>query len=278
MRKMSLIALLAVALAGPAFADEWSQSYDVGNAPRLDIQTHDANIFVTGDTTGTIEVSITTKGIDLGEDGLLLKIKQDGDKISLELKPADRSFWGRRYSAEVEVRVPRGTRLDLNTGDGNIDVRSLAASAHLATGDGNISVKDMEGNLTTSTGDGNITTSDFSGDITASTGDGNIEASGRFGQVDVHTGDGQVELVAQQGSEMSGSWSVRTGDGRVTLHLPSDMAADVDLHTGDGEIDLGLPVTVVGRANDRVQGSINGGGELVQVRTGDGSITIKPLS
>lgn len=278
MRKLSLITLLAVALSGPAFADEWSKSYDVGNAPRLEIKTHDANIFVTGESTGSIQIAITTKGIALGEDGLLITEKQSGDKVTVELKPASRGFWQNRYEAEVEIRVPLGTRMDLHTGDGNIDVRSLAANARLNTGDGNISVKDMEGHLTTSTGDGNISASDVAGGITASTGDGNVEASGRFAAVDIHTGDGNVELLAREGSEVKESWSVRTGDGRVTVRLPADLPADVDLHTGDGEIDLGLPVTISGRSGKRIQGTLNGGGELVQVNTGDGSITLKPTT
>ena len=176
MRKFSLITLLALVLAGPAYADEWSKSYDVGDTPRLDLKAHDANIFVTGESTGSIEIAITTKGIDIGEDGLVIKAKQEGDTVTLELKPVHRNFWGRGYSAEVEIRVPRGTRLNLHTGDGNIDLRSLAADARLTTGDGNISVKDMEGHLTASTGDGNISTRDLAGAITASTGYGDVEA------------------------------------------------------------------------------------------------------
>jgi hypothetical protein len=278
MRKLSLITLLAVALAGPAFADEWTQSYDVGNAPRLDLKAHDANIFVIGDSTGSIEIAITTKGIDIGEDGLMIKAKQSGDTITLELKPVHRNFWGRGYSAEVEIRVPRGTRLNLHTGDGNIDLRTLAADARLTSGDGNISIKEMEGHLTATTGDGDISTWDLAGAITASTGDGNVEASGRFAEVDIHTGDGRVELVAQEGSQVKKSWTIRTGDGQVTLRLPASLTADVDLYTGDGNIDLVLPVTVSGRAGSRVHGTLNGGGEVVHVNTGDGSITLKPLS
>ena len=278
MRKLSLIILLAMALGGPAVADEWKQSYTVGSAPQLKLLAHDANIFVTGESTGSIEIRITTDGIQIGEDGLVITEKQSGDKVSLELKSARRGFWNWSSQAEVEVRVPLGTRLNLRTGDGNIDIRSLAADAGLSTGDGNITVKDMEGNLTASTGDGNITTTDLVGDLQASTGDGNVEVSGRFTVVDIHTGDGWIDLLAQRGSQVKAPWNVRTGDGSVTLHLPADLKADVDLDTSDGQIDLSLPVAVVGRADQRIQGSLNGGGERVQVKTGDGSISLKPLT
>ena len=54
MRKISLIILLAMALGGPAVADEWKQSYAVGSAPQLQLSVHDANISVTGESSGSI--------------------------------------------------------------------------------------------------------------------------------------------------------------------------------------------------------------------------------
>lgn len=278
MRNLSLIVLLGLALAGPAVADEWKQSYAVGSASELKLSAHDANIFVTGDSTGSIEIHITTNGIEIGEGGLLIMEKQAGDTVTLEIKAARRGFWPRSYQAEVEIRVPMGTQLNLHTGDGHIDVRSMTATVHLSTGDGNITMKKLEGDLTVSTGDGNVTASELVGGIQASTGDGNIEVSGRFSEVDIHTGDGQVDLLVQQGSQVKVPWNVRTGDGRVTLHLPADLKADLDLNTGDGHIDLALPVTVSGRVDKRIRGSLNGGGERVQVKTGDGSIILKPLT
>ena len=58
--------------------------------------------------------------------------------------------------------------------------------------------------------------------------------------------------------------------------MPHDLSADVDLHTSDGHIDLDLPVSAEGklRQND-IHGKINGGGPLLTIRTGDGSIHLK---
>jgi hypothetical protein len=48
------------------------------------------------------------------------------------------------------------------------------------------------------------------------------------------------------------------------------------LHTGDGHIDVNLPLTTEGRIkpND-VHGKMNGGGKLMTIHTGDGSISIR---
>jgi hypothetical protein len=60
--------------------------------------------------------------------------------------------------------------------------------------------------------------------------------------------------------------------------VPGNLAADVDLHTGDGHIDLDLPVTTEGKIREgEVRGKLNGGGNLLVIRTGDGSIRLRKI-
>ena len=74
---------------------------------------------------------------------------------------------------------------------------------------------------------------------------------------------------------MSDSWSIRTGDGNVTLQLPRDFQADLELHTGDGHIDMDFPVASSGKVNrSNVHAKLNGGGSPLNARTGDGSIRV----
>jgi hypothetical protein len=74
---------------------------------------------------------------------------------------------------------------------------------------------------------------------------------------------------------MNSSWLIRTSDGRVEAHLPPDLAAELYAHTGDGRISLDLPVTVNGSIErSRIRGKINGGGPLLEIATGDGSILV----
>jgi hypothetical protein len=50
----------------------------------------------------------------------------------------------------------------------------------------------------------------------------------------------------------------------------------VDLHTSDGHIDLDMPVTTEGKVRqNEIHGKLNGGGSLLTIRTGDGSIHLK---
>jgi DUF4097 and DUF4098 domain-containing protein YvlB len=125
-------------------------------------------------------------------------------------------------------------------------------------------------------GDGSETLDAVDGKLHATTGDGHIRANGRFDELDLKTGDGHVEVRAGAGSSLNTSWRLETGDGNVTLEIPGNMAADVDLHTGDGHIDLDMPITTQGQIRENeVRGKLNGGGNLMTIRTGDGSIHLR---
>ena len=90
--------------------------------------------------------------------------------------------------------------------------------------------------------------------------------------------DGSIEAEIESGSRMSSEWRVRTGDGHVTLRLPSNFSAELDVHTGDGHIDSDLPVTVSGlRRENELRGKLNAGGPPLVVRTNDGSIRLERL-
>ncbi len=62
----------------------------------------------------------------------------------------------------------------------------------------------------------------------------------------------------------------------MTLQLPETFAADVELHTGDGHISLDLPVSVEGElGHNNIHGKLNGGGKMLTIHTGDGSIRLE---
>ena len=146
------------------------------------------------------------------------------------------------------------------------------------TGDGKISGHGLKGEIHLSTGDGSIEVYSIEGIFQAKTGDGHIHAGGRWDRLDLETNDGSVEVDVQAGSKMSGGWRVRSGDGRITLRIPENFAADLDAHTGDGKITVDLPVIASGSIGTaEVRGKLNGGGEKLILRTGDGAIRIVRL-
>ena len=99
------------------------------------------------------------------------------------------------------------------------------------------------------------------GRLDVDTGDGGVNVTGRLTSVKLHTGDGSIVYRAEPGSEMSDNWDITTGDGGVTLYLPSGFGAELDAHTGDGSIrnDLdvvGEPETEKGESRRTLRGRL----------------------
>jgi DUF4097 and DUF4098 domain-containing protein YvlB len=162
------------------------------------------------------------------------------------------------HRVDINIHMPQKGKVNLQTGDGNIELANFGGEMDLSSGDGSETLHGVEGKLR------------------AHTGDGHIEADGRFDVLDLKTGDGHLDIRAGQGSTLADGWTLQTGDGSVNLEVPENLAADLYLHTGDGHIDVSLPMMTVGRIKDNdVHGKINGGGKAIAVHTGDGSISIR---
>ena len=125
-------------------------------------------------------------------------------------------------------------------------------------------------------------------ELRASTGSGAIRAEGIRGAARVTTGSGSIELGgiggAMEARAGSGSIQVRglgagiaahTGSGSVTLQLTPAAAFELAASTGSGGIDVNHPMTMQGQLNrHRVKATVRGGGPLVDVSTGSGSVKI----
>ena len=260
--KRVALAMLALGLMAvlPASADEWSKTYNLTGKPDLRVETSDANIRVTTWDQKTIEAKVITTRYKIGEGGIRVDEHQTGDSVEIEVRYPHHSFnidWG-QHRVDIIIQMPREGKVNLRTGDGKIELTGLKGEMDLHSGDGSENIDGVDGKLR------------------ANTSDGRIRANGRFDELDLKTGDGHVEVRAAAGSSMSTGWRLQTGDGNVTLEVPGELAADVDLHTGDGHIDLDMPVTTYGKIGDNeVRGKLNGGGSLLTIHTGDGSIHLR---
>jgi DUF4097 and DUF4098 domain-containing protein YvlB len=248
----------------PARADDWAKTYTLSGKPDLRVDTSDANIHVSTWDQKTIDVKVTTTRYKIGDDGIRIEEHQNGDVVEINVRfPHSHGVmidWGVHGShrVDVDIQMPREGRVDLHTGDGKIELGNFKGEMQLRSGDGSQEINGVDGNLH------------------ALTGDGHIRADGRFDKLDLKTGDGRVEARAISGSALATGWKLESGDGTVSLEVPESLAADIDLHTGDGHIDLDMPVTTEGKTREgEVRGKINGGGNVLMIHTGDGSIRLR---
>jgi hypothetical protein len=131
-------AALCVVAAFPMLADQWSKTFNVGAAPELRIETSDANVTLRAANVSTIEAKVYTSGWRIGPGDVHVMEHQTGDRVEIEVKVPPVHFnLGNRW-VKIEVQVPRATRADVHTGDGNIRADGLHGQTRLVTHDGNI--------------------------------------------------------------------------------------------------------------------------------------------
>jgi hypothetical protein len=290
------VVFAAAAYVPRAQAEEVTKAFTVSGRANVHVDTNDGSVRVTTSSdTKQVEFKVEYRGFELGKN-LRIDSRQDGDKVQLTARIT--GHWGFSWgnnskNLHIEVRMPKGADLQVETGDGSVQVDgvnggvnvhtgdgsvradSLSGVIDLHTSDGSITVDNLKGDIRLRTGDGSIEARDLDGKVDADSGDGHIRLTGRFDALNVKTGDGSVDTRVLPGSKMLTSWSVRTGDGSVDLVLPADFQTNIDATTGDGHISLGIPVTCEGTfSSSQIHGKMNGGGQPLTIHTGDGSIRL----
>jgi hypothetical protein len=218
-------------LGGP-YRERSEQTLEVGDAPTLRIDNFAGSVTIRAGDSSTIHVVATKKASRRSRlDRIQIEISErDGGAVIQTKKPTTLN----NVSVDLEITAPAGTRLDLSTGAGTLDVR------------------------------------DITGQIDAHSGAGTIEVRGAQGIARLDLGAGQI---IYEGAP-AGECRFHTGAGEIVLRLPADLNAEVDLSTGIGSVNVDYRVDgqvstsqVRGVIGDGSQGSI-------YAHTGAGSIEV----
>ncbi len=259
---LTIICFCAVSLGVSTWvrADEWAKKYKLTGKAEVRVETSDGSVNVRAGDNDAIDARVGTSGWRIGPEGVKVIEHQTGNRVELEVHLPHFNWNMGNRSVRIDLTVPRESNLDIRTSDGDVSAEGVKGELRLSTSDGNVRATSLEGALNASTSDGTVT------------------ADGRFDRLSLKSGDGRIDAKVNPGSKMAEDWYVRSGDGDVTMRLPGNFAADLSLHTGDGHIQLGFPFTVTGTMRESdIHGKLNGGGQTLSVRTGDGSIHLEKM-
>lgn len=210
-------------LAGGRFAEASEQTFEAGDAPAVDVDIFAGEVQIRAGEGDTVQVTVTKKAnTRTNLDRIEVNLTQSDSKVRVEGRvPSLRTG---NVSVEVVIVAPAGSRLDVNTGAGQIVIQ------------------------------------DMTGEIIVDSGAGDINVTGAQGAVDLHVGAGAIHY---EGSP-SGRCRFDTGAGEITLRVPGDANLELDLGVGIGDVDVqGFDVAgqvsrsaVDGTIGDGSQGSI----------------------
>jgi DUF4097 and DUF4098 domain-containing protein YvlB len=199
--------------------------------------------------------------------------------------------------------VSVGGNATLHTDGGHIRLGSVQGTARLETGGGNITLEHSGGELTAETGGGEIEVGEAAGLVRATTGGGGIRVVRVFGPTDLQTAGGNIYLTqvdspvkASTGAggitawfvtpaKNSGTCDLQSSAGDIVVHLPRELPVTIDALVEQGDehqviVDPAFPLKVSyddsakGAHTVRAEGALNGGGELLRLRTIAGNIRV----
>jgi hypothetical protein len=174
-------------------------------------------------------------------------------------------------SIDYEIQAPVDCYLKATSGSGEVNDDGVGDNAKLSTGSGSIHATGLHGGFSVDTGSGNIYAEQIGdGEVKAETGSGSIELRNVHGGLHAQTGSGSIKAAGTP----AGPWKLGTGSGSIELWT-ADAGMTIDAETGSGSIHTDRELSTQGTSSrHHVTGKINGGGPLVKMDTGSGSIRI----
>ncbi|MBI5821732.1 MAG: DUF4097 family beta strand repeat protein [Verrucomicrobia bacterium] len=205
-------------------------------------------------------------------------------KYNVDLKTAGGSITVSDLTGKVKVETSGGNLkigsiqgpVWAKTSGGNVALAGATEAADLRTSGGSIDAGEVQGSLVAQTHGGSITIRHAKGDVVAKTSGGNITIDDVGGTIDASTSGGSVS--ARFAVQPKGNSSLRSSGGSIRVDLSGALAVDLDARTSAGRVTVDLPVTVHGeQKSHHLQGKINGGGPVLELKTSAGNIHLRKL-
>lgn len=174
-----------------------------------------------------------------------LEVRQDGDRVNIEVKMAKGWLLRRKQGPTTVVRLLPGLEsLRVNLSYGDLQVRDLSSET-----------------MKLEVGAGTITGYSTSGNVTADVGAGKLSLNAHRGLAKCNTGTGDVLLDVA--AIVAGDYAVDVGMGRAEVRLPA--GENVHVKTSSG----------IGRARNEYPGAPDSAPTRLRLMTGIGDVLVK---
>jgi hypothetical protein len=308
------LSLTLLASLAHAAERRYDKTFKVTPGGKLTVEADGSDIIVSGTDSSQVTVEIIVKGSHRRVENMLLSAEQNGDDVTVMAKDDSGGWldWIRigvhDESSIVKVQVPTRYSVDLKTSGGDLKIAQLQGEARAKTSGGDVDANDVHGNITLNSSGGDIHVARVEGEthVETSGGDvrlldvtGAIKADTSSGEVVAKNVRGNVELLSSggniRGEKIDGAINAKTsgGDidvelvganrginatssgGDVTVRMSKEINGAVDVATSGGSVSSDLPVTSTRVSESKLNGTVNGGGESIRVRTSGGDIKLR---
>lgn len=199
-------------------------------------------------------------------------VRSDTD-FGTELEVEVPRRWNRRGHANLELRLPRGTRIEVNASNGKVCIAGLAGDVRVRSSNVAVRVEDVAGDVEIHASNARLLCAGVRGRLLARTSNGKIEVERHHGALDASSSNGLIHAALE---ELAGPIVLATSNGRIALDLPEQVDADVDLRVDNGVIRNQRSLCRCTRSSGgRLSGTLGRGGTPIRLRTSNGSISLR---
>ncbi len=247
------------------------------------------SVVVTGWDRDEVEITGT-----LGRGVEELDIESGGRSVEIEVELVHRSR-GRDANADLEIRVPRGSELDIEVVSAEVEIMEVTGEVTIESVSGAVDVEGQPKELDVESVSGSIEIDAETEKVTIESVSGGIHLAGTMREIEAATVSGRIEIET---GELR-SAELETTSGGVEIFGSLAAGAEVDVESHSGSVDLGLPsstsarfevatfsgriTNVLGPPPDRnrygpgkeLDFEVGGGSARVKIDTFSGSVTLR---
>jgi hypothetical protein len=248
---------------------------------------------------GTVEINtsgdLTVTGWDRAEIRVIAwseggAIRAWSSASGVEIGRGD--FSRRIDDARIELTIPRGARLKVSGGSGDVEVRETKGDVEInrmtsdmkLTSVSGVSVQALAGDLHI-TGADHVSVNLVSGDLIASGIENDVEVNMVSGDLELSDIKSKFVRVTASGGDITyagaldpqGRYEFTSHAGDVTLLVPANTAGSFSIESYSGDIESDFPITLAGGSSmggmtRKLDFNLAGGGARISLRSFSGEI------
>ncbi len=236
-------------------------------------------------TVSNLAGSVVVKGWDkaevavtgtLGKGTERLEFEASGDRTTIKVVLPKNAH--NVDGSDLEIRVPAGSRLDVNTVSADITASELTGPLALQTVSGEVSATGPAREVDAQSVSGNIKVDTGAAKINAQTVSGTVTAKSASSPQDVALESVSGDLRFEGGLAQGGSFTASTVSGSIKAALPSGLAADFSLGTFSGNLETAFgdkrTASPEDHAGKHLTFTTGSGGARVKVKTFSGNVSL----
>lgn len=193
-----------------------------------------------------------------------IDVEFNGDSLSIEA-PANTSWHREDHLVKIEVLAPSGSSVLINVASASVKCSGQYSQVQVNSASSEMEIDEVSGDVKIQTASGDTRIVSVGGRLTANTASGDVLVANVGVSVRVNTASGDVEIAEAGGAVHTGTVSVNSASGSVSVGVVSGTGVWLDLNSKSGSINSDLDTT--GEPPDTHDLTI-------QVRTVNGDIDI----